>query len=132
MMARVERTFAVDHPAAAGHFPGNPIIPGAVLLSATLDAMAHALGISLLPCTLKAAKFYSPTRPGDTVVIQFTGSAPGSLKFECTVHDRKVLAGQIECSAAPTNPERPDPFLKGPAGASAAIRSRCVSSSGSP
>lgn len=103
-MPRVERTFALDHPAAEGHFPGNPIIPGAVLLSAAMDAMEHELASSLSVCTLKAAKFYAPTRPGDTVVIEFTATAAGSVRFECTVHDRKVLAGQIECSAPATNP----------------------------
>lgn len=103
-MAGVERTFAFDHPAAEGHFPGNPIIPGAVLLSATLNAIERELGVTLSPFRLKAAKFYLPTRPGDTVVIEFTASAPGNFRFECAVHGKKVLAGQIECSAAPTNP----------------------------
>lgn len=103
-MARVECSFASDHPAAEGHFPGNPIIPGAVLLSAALNAIEHELGVSLPPCRLKAAKFHFPVRPGDTVVIDFTGNVPGDLKFECAVHGKKVLAGQIECSAPPTNP----------------------------
>ncbi len=102
-MTRLEHTFACEHPCAAGHFPGNPIIPGAVLLSTTLSAIEQALGVSLTPGRLKAAKFYSPTRPGDTVVIEFTGNLPGDIRFECAVHDQKVLAGRIECSARPIN-----------------------------
>ena len=103
-MGRLERTFAFDHPAAEGHFPGNPIIPGAVLLSATLEAISHALGMDLCPCSLKAAKFHAPVHPGDAVLIEYTASAAGSSRFECTVNGTKVLTGQIECSAAPTKP----------------------------
>jgi 3-hydroxyacyl-[acyl-carrier-protein] dehydratase len=103
-MGSAERTFAFDHAAAEGHFPGNPIIPGAVLLGAAIEAIAEALGVSLSPCTIRSAKFYLPTRPGDTVIIEFTGNTPGSLRFECAVRGSKVLAGQIECNAAPTSP----------------------------
>jgi 3-hydroxyacyl-[acyl-carrier-protein] dehydratase len=102
-MGTLERTFAFDHPSAEGHFPGNPIIPGAVLLSVMVDAIEHALGLSLSPCTLKAAKFYSPVRPGESVVVEFTGSAPGNIRFECAVNGKKVLAGEIACSAAPVS-----------------------------
>ena len=101
-MKQSECAFALDHPAAVGHFPGNPIIPGAVLLSETLKAIENNLGVRLAPFTLKAAKFFSPTRPGDRVVIEFSGSVPGDIRFACAVHGRKVLAGQLECSGAPT------------------------------
>lgn len=99
-MAQSECAFALDHPAAVGHFPGNPIIPGAVLLSETLKAIENNLGVPLAPFTLKAAKFFSPARPGDRVVIKWSGSVPGDIRFACAVHGRKVLAGQLECSGA--------------------------------
>lgn len=98
-MEQSECAFALDHPAADGHFPGNPIIPGAVLLSETLNAIETHLGVRLAPFTLRAAKFFYPTRPGDHVVIEFTGSVPGDIRFACAVQGRKVLAGQIECGA---------------------------------
>lgn len=103
-MGRVECSFGPDHPAAEGHFPGNPIIPGAVLLSETLRAIENDLGVSLSPFRIKAAKFFSPTRPGDRVLIEFTGGVPGEIRFACAVHGRKVLAGQLECSSAPKIP----------------------------
>lgn len=103
-MGKVECSFGLDHPAAEGHFPGNPIIPGAVLLSETLRAIEDDLGVSLSPFKIKAAKFFSPTRPGDRVVIEFTGSVPGHIRFAAAVHGKKVLAGQLECSGAPTAP----------------------------
>jgi 3-hydroxymyristoyl/3-hydroxydecanoyl-(acyl carrier protein) dehydratase len=33
-------SFAPDHPTAAGHFPGNPILPGALLLDEVVLAIA--------------------------------------------------------------------------------------------
>ena len=98
-MSTIECSFALDHPAAQGHFPGNPIIPGAVLLSETLRLIENELGRSLLPFEIRAAKFFLPTRPGDRVVIEFTG-APGEIRFACTVRGSKVLDGQLRCNVA--------------------------------
>ena len=99
-MSTIEYLFAPDHPAAQGHFPGNPIIPGAVLLAETLRLIEGELGRSLLPFEIRAAKFFLPTRPGDRVVIEFTGSAPGEIRFACTVRGSKVLDGQLRCNVA--------------------------------
>ena len=101
-MGKIEQSLAVDHPAVEGHFPGNPIIPGAVLLSVTLRAIGEDLGASLYPCTIRAAKFYFPARPGDQMSIEFTGTVPGEIKFACAVRGKKVLAGQLECHGAAT------------------------------
>jgi 3-hydroxymyristoyl/3-hydroxydecanoyl-(acyl carrier protein) dehydratase len=103
-MGKVECSFGLDHPAAEGHFPGNPIIPGAVLLSETLRAIEDDLGVSLSPFKIKAAKFFFPTRPGDRVAIEFTGSVPGHIRFAAAVQGKQVLAGQLECNGAPTAP----------------------------
>jgi len=40
-----------DHPASRGHFAGNPIIPGAVLLSETVLAIAPGLDAAPLVVT---------------------------------------------------------------------------------
>jgi 3-hydroxymyristoyl/3-hydroxydecanoyl-(acyl carrier protein) dehydratase len=101
-MSTIECFFAPDHPAAEGHFPGNPIIPGAVLLGETLRLIENDLGRSLSPLRIRAAKFFFPTRPGDRVVIEFTGGAPGGIRFACSVRGRKVLDGQLECSGPAT------------------------------
>lgn len=97
-MAAAERIFPVDHPAASGHFPGNPVVPGAVLLGETLRAIEAGLGASLSPCHVRAAKFMAPVRPGDRVVIEFS-SAAGSVRFTCVVDGRTVLKGEATCNA---------------------------------
>ena len=96
-MATLEHAFPPDHAAADGHFPGNPIIPGAVLLSETLRLIEAHLGVSLLPCRVKRAKFPHPARPGDRIAIEFAGSPQDSIKFECAVKGHTVLVGEVEC-----------------------------------
>jgi 3-hydroxymyristoyl/3-hydroxydecanoyl-(acyl carrier protein) dehydratase len=98
----IERVLQPDHPASQGHFPGNPIIPGAVLLSETLLAIEAGLGVSLVPFQITSAKFLHPTRPGDRVVIEFSRTTQGTVRFTCAVERRPVLTGQIKCRALST------------------------------
>jgi len=97
----IERVFQPDHPASQGHFPGDPIIPGAVLLSETLMAIEASTGASLVPFQITSAKFLHPTRPGDRVLIEFSRTARGEVTFTCAVGGRPVLTGQI-CHALST------------------------------
>jgi 3-hydroxyacyl-[acyl-carrier-protein] dehydratase len=93
-----------DHPASRGHFAGNPIIPGAVLLSETILAIRRNLEATLTPLVIDSAKFQHPARPGDRVLIEFSRSASRALSFTCTVEGRPVLTGQMSCPAPPTAP----------------------------
>lgn len=95
-----ERVFEADHPAARGHFEGNPIIPGAVLLNETIHAIEPAVGA---PMVIAAAKFLHPARPGDRVVIEFSREG-GEVKFTCAVRGTTVLTGKMSCSAQPPVP----------------------------
>jgi len=94
-LTTVEHFYALDNRAAKGHFPGNPIIPGAVLLSDTLRAIEASLGKALTLSRVKAAKFHSPTRPGDRVLIEFGALIAGRLKFSCAVKGATVLTGEV-------------------------------------
>ena len=91
----IERVFRTDHPASQGHFPGNPIIPGAVLLDETLRAIEAGLNAGLAPFRIRSAKFLHPARPGDRVQIEFSRTAQGEIKFTCAVEGRTVLTGQV-------------------------------------
>lgn len=96
----LRKILPADHPAAQGHFPGNPVIPGAVLLSETLRTIEGELGASLSPCRIRRAKFPHPARPGDELRIAFSGSAGTSIRFECAVGETPVLVGEVECCAS--------------------------------
>ena len=76
------RLFAVDHPAADGHFPGNPIIPGAVLLR----EIVVAVGGDAATCrTVRFAKFHQPVRPGDTLIVSWKVQQGGEISFSCSI-----------------------------------------------
>ena len=102
-MATLRQRLPGNHPAAHGHFPGNPVIPAAVLLSETLRLIEARLGLRLAPCRIRRAKFPHPARPGDDLAIEFTGSGPGSIKFQCVVSGTTVLVGEVECSETSTS-----------------------------
>ena len=63
--AVLEKVFEADHPASRGHFAGNPIIPGAVLLNEVVAAIAARVGAAPAPVSVASAKFPRPARPGD-------------------------------------------------------------------
>jgi len=97
----IEKIFPGDHPALPGHFPGNPIIPGAVLLSEATEAIAQDLAAPPGSIQVRSAKFLRPVRPGDRVLIRFDRDERDGIRFSCDVEGKPVLAGQMTCSAPP-------------------------------
>jgi len=87
--------FASDHPTGAGHFPGNPIIPGALLLDRMLDAMGLSGSTRQ---EVRVAKFLHPVRPGDAVTFRWR-ETDRDVCFECVLTDSGEVA--LSGSAAP-------------------------------
>lgn len=84
-----------DHPAFAGHFPGNPILPGVVLLDMALQAIAVSAGTRLDTCEIGAVKFLHPTHPGDQLEIRHQFSVGGAIHFDIAAGSRKISSGNI-------------------------------------
>lgn len=84
--------FAPDHPTAAGHFPGNPIMPGALLLDEIVLAIAAAEGRNAGAPTVRSVKFLHPVRPGDRLALRWDSDAAGETRFECFLLDPERLA----------------------------------------
>lgn len=79
---------------APGHFPGDPILPGAKLLDLVIEALTRARVLPDAGCQIAQSKFSAPVRPGDTIAL--TWKAAGSrLQFVCTVGAMTVASGQI-------------------------------------
>ncbi len=84
--------FPLDHPAGPGHFPGNPIIPGAGLL----DEVVASIVPSGWAGQIDSAKFHHPVRPGDTVAVTHTTDGDAT-RFEGRLigSDQLVLSGAL-------------------------------------
>lgn len=94
-MIAVERTFGVDHPTAAGHFPGHPVIPGAVLLGELVHMLQASLGEALPTLEFKAVKFLHPVRPGDRLSIVIDAISEFDYKFECKLEQTTAVIGTL-------------------------------------
>ena len=59
-----------NHPALAGHFPGNPIVPGVVILDAVIGAAEAWLDARFHLAGLSHAKFLAPLKPDEAARIE--------------------------------------------------------------
>lgn len=89
-----------DHPAFAGHFPGNPIVPGVVLLDHALRLAQAQTGGHDQVWTVAQAKFLSPVGPGESLCFAMTPSATGGWRFTVRAENRDVASGSLMPSAA--------------------------------
>ncbi len=94
-------TIAHDHPAFAGHFPGDPLLPGVALLAEVLEA---ALDVPALVALIGesprvvAVKFLAPVRPGAELTVLLE-AGPRGLRFEVREGERLAASGQFEAAA---------------------------------
>ena len=91
-----------DHPSLPGHFPGEPIVPGAVLLD---HAIAHIeASTQRRVAGITAAKFNLPVLPnktcvmtlqvkGDTVSLSATVDGEVAFSFSAELQDRTIDDG---------------------------------------
>jgi 3-hydroxymyristoyl/3-hydroxydecanoyl-(acyl carrier protein) dehydratase len=95
----IERTiaFSADHPALDGHFPGDPIVPGAVLLDEAVG-LARERG-ALRVTGVRTAKFKTPLRPGTDCDFRLESRDDGALDLTCRVGQTMVLAAILDCVA---------------------------------
>jgi 3-hydroxyacyl-[acyl-carrier-protein] dehydratase len=101
MQSHAKRRIAMDHPAAEGHFPGNPVIPGAVLLREIMSAIAGQHPGELYRA-VTTAKFLHPVRPGEELAIDWDTAGNGDVRFICTISPNgpRVVTGALRFGPA--------------------------------
>lgn len=94
MSFEVHRVIAKEHPAIAGHFPGNPIVPGALILDEVLRAAEEWRGQLRLK-SVESVKFTAPLRPGDAFSIELHGDGESYIAFECRHAGMRLASGRL-------------------------------------
>jgi 3-hydroxyacyl-[acyl-carrier-protein] dehydratase len=111
--AECSALFPRDDPMFAGHFPGNPLVPGVILT----EALAQTAGIAaasgfpenerplFLLSAIRTMKFLAAVRPGEEILLNAEKLAQvGELwqfKVQASVNGKPVAEGQLVLSLTP-------------------------------
>jgi 3-hydroxyacyl-[acyl-carrier-protein] dehydratase len=113
-------SFDADDPMFAGHFPGNPLVPGVILT----EALAQTAGIAaasghsetarpmFLLSAIRTMKFFKAVRPEETIDLRAEklGEVEGMVQFKvaASVNGVLVAEGQLVLSVAGSFAREPE------------------------
>jgi 3-hydroxyacyl-[acyl-carrier-protein] dehydratase len=87
-------TIPSTHPSLPGHFPGDPVVPGVVVLDEVLHALSDwQPGICI--AGLRSVKFLKPVRPDCRFSIELELIDNWTAGFRCRLGDSSLTTGRI-------------------------------------
>ena len=98
-MQRFEHELTVDraHPALAGHFPGDPVVPGALLLAEVVACVERCAGTRVV--RVARAKFPAVLAPAVIACIRVERERAGSYRAVCLAGGTTFLEATLETQA---------------------------------
>ncbi|MFP5228578.1 MAG: 3-hydroxyacyl-ACP dehydratase FabZ [Acidobacteriota bacterium] len=113
------KNVTINEPFFQGHFPGYPIMPGALVV----EAIAQTGGVLLMPevpdrdqklmvfTSIERAKFRKPVVPGDQLRIEVSvltwKPRVAKMQGEATVNGKLACEATVMCALVPRTPEAP-------------------------
>ncbi len=108
------KNVTIDEPFFVGHFPGNPIMPGVLIVEAMAqvggvlarlsvpESMNLDAGKAIYFAAIDKVKFRRPVVPGDQIVFELTAMRKGTKiwKMKGKAMVRNELAAEAELVAA--------------------------------
>jgi 3-hydroxyacyl-[acyl-carrier-protein] dehydratase len=91
---RTQVSFNSADPALAGHFPGHPIVPGALLLSDVAVLVSERFGRQV--AGVRVGKFPRPVLPDVSYDLHMDQRPDGAIEFRCEGSGGTVASGILE------------------------------------
>ncbi|MBE1159607.1 hydroxymyristoyl-ACP dehydratase [Dyella sp. 7MK23] len=85
-----------EHPCLPGHFPGQPLVPGVVLLEQVAIALRSWRNQRL--ARVVEAKFVAPLYPGEQAELEL-GEQAGRIRFAISRDSQLLARGVVEGQA---------------------------------
>ena len=94
MTTESRRVISGDHPSLPHHFPGDPVVPGVVILG----EVARIIGETrpgFWVSGIRRVKFIAPLRPGQVFTVRLSFPDAGATIFECLFEGGALARGHL-------------------------------------
>ena len=98
-MISFDFSVAKSHPCLAGHFPGNPVVPGVIIIDEVMSGLLLIKPVIKI-INIPSVKFLKILKPDEMVTVTVTEKKSDLLQFICSINDSKIASGQIRIKQA--------------------------------
>lgn len=83
-----------SHPSLKGHFPGNPVVPGVVILDEVINIVA-SVKPGYIVSAIPTVKFTQPLLPEQIVDVILNEKSDTRISFSCKTTETSLVTGQL-------------------------------------